>query len=158
MNQAMTVSSSNGSPVNASTTTDTISGDSLTLALQTFGTAQSGSLNFTITRSNASAYGAAGYLQFDIELGPGFSSAANQQIQVQYGPAYSGGCVYNFAGAPAPTLSATAFTRVTIPFTSFGSCNDLSTLSVLTIGFITTSGSAVASGTMFYVDDVQWDN
>lgn len=131
---------------------DNISGDTLALAYtansNTATANYCNAINFFITNGpiNATNYYASGHIQFDIMLGPAYSSL--YPIVVAYGQ----GAVCT--SSPIPGLSQSAFTHVSIPLQGgFNGCNETGTVVIMFIGI---TEANIPVGIQFYIDDVQW--
>lgn len=96
--------------------TDTLSDDSSTLQLTTISTCGLYIFSSAVT-VNPSSYYPKGHLQFDILLGNPPANYSSISIQYLYSNGSNATC--NLSANLINSLSTTAFTRVSIPFTSF---------------------------------------
>ena len=131
--------------------TDSLSGDSSTLQLTTASTCGLYQFSSAVT-VNPSSYYSKGHLQFDILLG---SPATNySSINIQY--LYSSGdyASYNFSTALINSLSTTAFTRVSIPFTTFTGSGNYYLTAVDTPFYIL--WQTTVTGSSITLDNIVW--
>ncbi len=141
------------------TVTDTITGDTIALAFvapSNFVGYNAGLIFLIPNCVNASNYYAAGHIQFDIMLGPASDSNTAQNLNVNYGGiqcnGYGGPGCYNYGTQYAPnvSLSTSAFTHISVPFTAFPQ-NDTVSVQQIQIDTVPT-----AAGIIYYLDNLQF--
>ncbi len=129
---------------------DPISGDNSALNLTTASTC--GLFFFSATAPvNPSLY-YPGHLQFDILLGQPGSNLSTFNIQYNY--SIGNYAEYDFPPSLINSLSATSFTHISIPFTSFTIGNGYAQTTVDTPLYVLWTASI--SGTSITIDNVQW--
>ena len=131
---------------------DKFNGDSVALAIQENCSCSSAQVRFYLPSPvDASAYHAAGHIQFDLELAQPYGSYINSD-QISYG--YSGSSGNTFSSVPIGTANSISFTHFSIALSAFPQ-DYTSQVDQVAFDF---SGSAGIPGAsiLVLINDVKW--